>query len=68
MARLGSGKFSDLIGRANLLDTKKGIEHWKAKGLDFSKIFRMPDMPGGSRALTTASARNHGLERRWTTG
>ncbi len=45
MARLGIRKFSDLIGRADLLDTKKGIEHWKAKGLDFSKIFRMPDMP-----------------------
>jgi hypothetical protein len=36
MAQLGIRKFDDLIGRADLLDMKKGIEHWKAKGLDFS--------------------------------
>ena len=39
MAQLGIRKFDDLIGRAELLDMKKGIEHWKAKGLDFSRIF-----------------------------
>jgi hypothetical protein len=37
MAQLGIRKFDDLIGRADLLDTKKAIEHWKAKGLDFSR-------------------------------
>ncbi len=42
MAQLGIRKFDDLIGRADLLDTRAGIEHWKAKGLDFSKIFYMP--------------------------
>ena len=42
MAQLGIRKFDDLIGRADLLDTRQGIEHWKAKGLDFSKIFYMP--------------------------
>jgi glutamate synthase (NADPH/NADH) large chain len=45
MARLGVRKFDELIGRAELLDMKKGIEHWKAKGLDFSKVFAMPQMP-----------------------
>src|SRR5882724_10943281 len=62
MARLGIQKFSDLIGRANLLDTKKGIEHWKAKGLDFSKIFRMPDMPA-EVARYNSERQNHGLEK-----
>ena len=42
MARLGIRRFDDLIGRADLLDTRKGIEHWKAKGLDFSRIFHLP--------------------------
>ena len=42
MAQLGICKFDDLIGRADLLDTKKGISHWKAKGLDFSRIFHIP--------------------------
>ena len=42
MAEMGIKKFEDLIGRADLLDMKKGIEHWKAKGLDFSKVFYIP--------------------------
>src|SRR5690606_35123733 len=42
MAEMGIKKFEDLIGRADLLDTKAGIEHWKARGLDFSKVFYMP--------------------------
>jgi glutamate synthase (NADPH/NADH) large chain len=44
MAQLGIRKFDDLIGRADLLDTKKGIEHWKASGLDFSRIFHLPQI------------------------
>ena len=50
MAQLGIRKFDDLIGHAELLDTKKGIEHWKAKGLDFSRVFHLPQVPGGSGA------------------
>lgn len=45
MAQLGIRKFDDLIGRADLLDTKKGIAHWKAKGLDFGRIFHLPAAP-----------------------
>ncbi len=45
MAQLGIRKFDDLIGRADLLDTKKGIAHWKAQGLDFSRVFHRPDAP-----------------------
>ncbi|MDN5842320.1 MAG: glutamate synthase-related protein [Alcaligenaceae bacterium] len=39
MAQLGIRCFDELIGRVDLLDTRSGIEHWKAHGLDFSKIF-----------------------------
>ncbi len=45
MAQLGIRKFDDMIGRADLLDTKKGIEHWKASGLDFSRLFALPKVP-----------------------
>jgi len=45
MAQLGIRKFDNLIGRADLLDMKKGIEHWKARGLDFSRIFHQPQVP-----------------------
>ena len=45
MAQLGIRKFDDLIGRVDLLDTRKGIENWKTRGLDFSKIFAAPRVP-----------------------
>ncbi|MGA8928311.1 MAG: glutamate synthase-related protein, partial [Pseudolabrys sp.] len=37
MAKLGVRRLDDLIGRADLLDKRRGIAHWKAKGLDFSR-------------------------------
>ncbi|MBI2317705.1 MAG: glutamate synthase subunit alpha, partial [Betaproteobacteria bacterium] len=62
MASLGVRTFKELIGRTDLLDMKKGIEHWKAKGLDFSKIFRMPQMPPDV-ARYNCESQDHGLER-----
>jgi glutamate synthase (NADPH/NADH) large chain len=44
MAQLGIRKFDDLIGRVDLLDTRKGIDNWKVHGLDFSKIFAAPQV------------------------
>ncbi|MBX3586223.1 MAG: glutamate synthase subunit alpha [Ramlibacter sp.] len=45
MAQLGIRKFDDLIGRSDLLDMKQGIEHWKASGLDFGRLFAQPQVP-----------------------
>jgi glutamate synthase domain-containing protein 2/glutamate synthase domain-containing protein 1/glutamate synthase domain-containing protein 3 len=42
MALLGFRKFEDMIGRADRLKTQEAINHWKAKGLDFSAIFHQP--------------------------
>jgi len=39
MAQLGIRTFDELIGRVDLLDMRPGIEHWKAQGLDFSRVF-----------------------------
>jgi glutamate synthase domain-containing protein 3 len=39
MARLGFRKFDDMIGQVSKIKTKDAIDHWKAKGLDFSKVF-----------------------------
>ncbi len=44
MAQLGIRSFDELIGRADLLDTRKGIGHWKARGLDFSRVFHLPQV------------------------
>jgi glutamate synthase (NADPH/NADH) large chain len=60
MASMGIAKFDDLIGRADLLDMQKGIEHWKISGLDFSKIFHLPDMPA-SVSRKNNDVQDHGL-------
>jgi glutamate synthase domain-containing protein 2/glutamate synthase domain-containing protein 1/glutamate synthase domain-containing protein 3 len=62
MAQLGVRTLNELIGKTELLDMQKGIDHWKAKGLDFSKIFYMPKMPADV-ALHHCEAQNHGLEK-----
>ncbi len=60
MAKLGLRKFDELIGRSDLLDMRKGIAHWKAKGLDFSRVFYQPDMPVDV-ARHHCEAQDHGL-------
>jgi glutamate synthase (NADPH/NADH) large chain len=62
MAQLGIRKFDDLIGRSDLLDTKKGVAHWKAKGLDFGRVFAQPAAPADvpRRQVET---QDHGLDR-----
>ena len=62
MAQLGIKKFDDLIGRADLLDTKSGISHWKAMGLDFSRLFALPNAPADVPRFHT-QLQEHGLER-----
>jgi glutamate synthase (NADPH/NADH) large chain/glutamate synthase (ferredoxin) len=62
MAQLGIAKFDDLIGRADLLDMKQGVEHWKAKGLDFSRLLAMPPVPQGT-ALYHTQTQDHGLDK-----
>ena len=62
MARLGIRRFDDLIGRSDLLDMRKGIEHWKARGLDFSRIFHQPQI-GPEVARFHNEAQDHGLDK-----
>ncbi len=61
MAQMGIRKFDDLIGRSDLLDARHGIEHWKAQGLNFSKIFHQPNVPA-TVARRLAETQDHGLE------
>jgi len=60
MAQMGIRKFDDLIGRADLLDMKKGISHWKAQGLDYSRIFHCPENAEKSPVLH-CETQDHGL-------
>ncbi len=61
MAQLGIRSFDELIGRADLLDKSKAVSHWKAKGLDFSKIFYIPET--GDEARHHVATQDHGLEK-----
>ncbi|HUW39097.1 MAG TPA: glutamate synthase large subunit [Rhodocyclaceae bacterium] len=60
MAAMGIRRFVDLIGRADLLDQRSAIAHWKARGLDFSRIFYMSPADG-SVARSHCEVQDHGL-------
>ncbi|HVO89180.1 MAG TPA: glutamate synthase-related protein, partial [Casimicrobiaceae bacterium] len=62
MAQLGFRSFEEMIGRSDLLDMRKGIDHWKARGLDFSRIFFQPRMPT-EVARHQCEQQDHGLKR-----
>jgi glutamate synthase (NADPH/NADH) large chain len=62
MAQMGIRKFDDLIGRADLLDMQKGISHWKAQGLDYSRIFYRPQV-AANVPVRHCETQNHGLEK-----
>src|SRR5262245_20616661 len=47
MAAMGYRSFNEMIGQMQMLDKRHVVEHWKAKGLDFSKLFHKPDAPAG---------------------
>jgi glutamate synthase (NADPH) large chain len=62
MAKLGIRRFNDLIGRSDLLDMRDGIEHWKARGLDFARVFYQPQVPA-EVARYHCEQQDHGLTR-----
>ncbi|HWK95029.1 MAG TPA: glutamate synthase large subunit [Pseudolabrys sp.] len=42
MAELGYRKIDEMVGQLQMLDQRRLVAHWKAKGLDFSKLFMKP--------------------------
>ncbi len=62
MAQLGIAKFDDLIGRSDLLDMRKGIAHWKARGLDFTRLLAVPQV-GPEVPVRHVDLQDHGLEK-----
>ena len=62
MAQLGFRTLEEMIGHSELLDMRKAISHYRAKGLDFTKIFYKPPV-GPDVALHRTRVQDHGLER-----
>jgi glutamate synthase (NADPH) large chain len=58
MAALGVRTYSELVGRTDWLDKQRAIEHWKAQGLDFTRLFYKPEMPD-SVAIHNSEKQNH---------
>ena len=60
MSQMGFRKMSDMIGRADMIEMRPALEHWKAKGLDYSQLLFTPPVPGRvSRRCTIKQ--DHGL-------
>ncbi|MBC8020342.1 MAG: glutamate synthase large subunit, partial [Methyloceanibacter sp.] len=62
MAALGFRNFAEMIGQTESLDKSQAIDHWKAKGLDFSRIFHKPEVPP-EVALYNSERQDHGLDK-----
>ena len=62
MAELGFRKLTDMVGRTDVLEPKHAVDHWKAKGIDLSKILYSPPAgPEVGRFCT--ETQDHGLEK-----
>ncbi len=62
MAQLGFRTINEMVGRVDMLDTRKAINHWKAKGLDFSAILFKPT-PRPHVKTYCCEPQDHGIER-----
>ena len=62
MAALGYRTFDELVGQSQCLDTERAIGHWKARGLDFEKLFHKPLVPEGV-AIHHCERQDHGLDK-----
>ncbi len=62
MAQLGFQTLQDMVGQAQLLDMKKGIEHWKATGLDFTRLLFSPEVTADVPRYH-AQNQDHGLDK-----
>ena len=61
MAQLGFRRIDDMIGRADCLDVRPAVDHWKAKGIDLTPVLHQPDLPA-SVARRKVREQDHGLE------
>ena len=63
MAQLGARTVNDLIGRVDLLNTNKAIKHWKASGLDLSRILEPAKVVFENTGFYCTQSQDHGLDK-----
>ena len=62
MARLGFRTLDEMIGQRDRLEMRPAIDHWKAKGLDFSRLLLKPAV-GADVAIHQCEPQDHGLDK-----
>jgi len=62
MSELGVRTMDEMIGRVDKLDVRPAVDHWKARGLDFSAILTRPPV-GPDVAIRKVVEQDHGLDR-----
>ncbi len=62
MAQLGFRQMNKMIGRSDRLEVRKAVDHWKARGLDYSKILYQPEVPTDVGRFCQ-KAQDHGLDK-----
>jgi glutamate synthase (NADPH) large chain len=61
MAELGFRTVDEMVGRVDMLEVEPAVDHWKARGLDFSAILYSPPVPSRV-ARRCVQAQDHGLQ------
>jgi glutamate synthase (ferredoxin) len=62
MAQLGFRSLEEMVGRVDRLEPRAAVDHWKAKGLDFSNLLYAPEVdPDWGRYCQ--DPQDHGIER-----
>ena len=61
MAKLGFRTVNEMIGRADALQADAAVEHWKAKGLDFSAVLAKAPEPENCLGVYRVHDQDHGL-------
>lgn len=63
LAELGFRSMDEAIGHVEALDVRRGVEHWKAAGLDLTPILHRVDLPEGAE-LRNTTGQDHGLDKK----
>ncbi len=61
MAEMGFRTVADMVGRVDRIDTAPALDHWKAHGIDLSRILHQVALPSGA-ALRQTETQDHGLD------
>ena len=62
MAQLGFRTLNEMVGRTDVLEAKQAVDHWKAKGIDLSKILYQPEV-GPEVGRYCQIPQDHGLDK-----